>query len=123
MGVNAEYFSAVIHYLTAYNGEPPEPVTVKGMDAYEFHCPFCTGWVRNEKSRRNRTAKLINQSGDAWIFKCARGYSSECRGGFKSFYNFLLFLHPELHREYQISLGMTDARNHKEIRRFKRTHL
>ena len=120
MGVNSKYLFVVIHYLSAVNEESPKQVIAKGMDAYEFHCPFCTHLVRSEKSRQNRTAKLINQSGDSWIFKCSRGYSSECRGGFKSFYNFLLLLHPGLHEEYRVSLGMTDSRNHQALNDYKR---
>ena len=120
MGVNSEYFSAAIHYLNAVNGEAPEAVRVKGLDAFEFCCPFCTQWVQSTKSRRNKTARLINQSGDTWIFKCSRGYAIECRGGFKSFYNFLLLLNPDLHEEYRISLGMTDARNHQSISNYKK---
>ena len=121
MGINSDYFSAVIHYLSAINGETPKPVAVKGLNAYAFYCPFCHHLVRGEEAKKNKTAKLTNQSGDTWIFTCSRGYSEECRGGFKSFYNFLLLLHPGLHEEYRISLGMTDARNHQAIRNYKKT--
>jgi len=121
MGVNSDYFSAAIHYLSAVNGESPTPAVVKGMDAFEFHCPFCNHFVQSDKSKRNKTAKLTNASGDTWIFTCSRGFSPECRGGHKSFYNFLLLLHPDLHHEYKISLGMTDARNHQAITNYKKS--
>ena len=115
MGVNADYFSAVIHYLNALNGEEPELINLNGKDAYSFHCPFCHHWVRTPKAQSKRTAKFIRETGDTWVFNCSRGFSRECRGGTRSMHNFLLFLNPGLYREYQISLSMTDARNRETL--------
>ena len=119
MGVNADYFSATIMYLSALNGEKPEAATFKGKDSYLFHCPFCTQYVYSKEARNRRTAKFIRERDNSWNFTCSRGYSIECRGGVRSMHNFLLLLNPDLFREYQFSLAWTDNRNHKELKRFK----
>ena len=95
-----------------------ELTQVKDMDAYEFCCPYCTQYVQSEGAQQRKTASLLRVKGSEWIFKCSRGFSSDCRGGYRSFYNFLLMLHPKLFKEYQIALGMLDPRNHKAIREY-----
>jgi len=120
MGVNADYFSATVQYLNVLTGEELVRTQVNGKDAYSFHCPFCTCWVQSQEARKRRTAKFIREYGDSWVFTCSRGFSKECKGGVRSMHNFLLLLNPDLHREYQFSLSMTDPRNHQELKRFKR---
>ena len=116
--VNDQYLEATIKYLSVLMEQKIELADFKGKDAYLFSCPFCTQFVRSEKSRKKRTARLM-RVGYGWEFNCSRGFSCDCRGGSRSFHNFLLLLHPQLHREYRISLGMLDKRNHKELRRYK----
>ena len=119
MGVNADYFSAIIHYLNALNGEEAELIKFKGKDAYSFQCPFCARWVQTPSSRTRRTAKFIRERGDTWIFHCSRGFDVDCRGGTRSMHNFLLLLNPDLYQEYQFSLAWTDRRNHNELTNYK----
>ena len=119
MGVNADYFSATIMYLSALNGEKPEATTFKGKDSYMFHCPFCTQYVYSKEARNRRTAKFIRECDDSWYFICSRGFSLECRGGVRSMHNFLLILNPDLYQEYQFSLAWTDRKNRNELTNYK----
>lgn len=120
MGVNADYLSATVQYLSILTGEELVPATVNGKNAYSFHCPFCTCLVHSEEAKRRRTARLIREYADSWVFTCSRGFSVDCKGGVRSMHNFLLLLNPDLYREYMFSLSMTDPRNHHELKRFKR---
>ena len=119
MGVNADYFSATIMYLSALNGEKPEATTFKGKDSYMFHCPFCTQYVYSKEARNRRTAKFIRERDDSWYFICSRGFSLECRGGVRSMHNFLLILNSDLYQEYQFSLAWTDRKNRNELTNYK----
>jgi len=117
--VNAQYLDAVIKYLSVLSDEQLQLTQFNGKDAYLFSCPFCTPYVHNPEAKQKRIGRLVRVQGDEWIFSCGRGFSCDCKGGARSFYNFLLMLHPQLFREYQISLGMLDERNHQVLRRFK----
>ena len=117
--VNTQYLDAVVKYLSVLSDEQLQLTQFNGKDAYLFPCPFCTQYVHNTEAKQRKTGRLIRVQRDEWIFSCGRGFSSDCRGGSRSFYNFLLMLHPQLFQEYQISLGMLDERNHQELRRFK----
>lgn len=117
--VNSQYLDAVIKYLSVLSDEQLQLTQFNGKDAYLFPCPFCTQYVHKSDTKKRKTGRLIRVRRDEWVFSCGRGYSVDCRGGTRSFYNFLLMLHPQLHKEYQISLGMLDQRNHQELRRYK----
>ena len=117
--INDQYLDAAIKYLSVLMEQKIELTQVKGMDAYLFSCPFCTQYVRSTDARERKTAALIQVRPNEWIFNCHRGFSSDCRGGYRSFYNFLLMLHPQLFNEYQIALAMRDSRNHHAIRAYK----
>ena len=119
MGVNADYFSATVQYLNILTGEELVPTTINGKDAYSFHCPFCTCLVHSIDAKHRRTARLIRERADSWVFTCSRGFSVDCKGGVRSMHNFLLLLNPDLYREYMFSLSMTNSRNHKALRQFK----
>ena len=106
MSVNSQYLQAVIKYLTVVEEAEVESTEFKGMQAYELKCPFCTQYVRTEEAKSRKTAKLFQVKPNSWVFQCTRGFSDECRGGIRSFHNFLLFLHPGLFREYQESLNI-----------------
>lgn len=122
MSVNQDYLDAVIKYLSVLEEEDLQLTQFNGKDAYQFHCPFCNHLVQGEATRAKRTAKLIRVQNDEWIFTCSRGFHKDCRGGYRSFHNFLLMLHPQLFREYQEALGMTDPRNHKAIKEYNLNH-
>ena len=116
--VNTQYLGAVVKYLSVLSDEHLKITQFNGKDAYLFPCPFCSHYTHTQESRQKKTGRLLRVQGDEWVFSCGRGYSSDCRGGVRSFYNFLLMLHPQLFREYQTSLAMLDERNHKELKRF-----
>lgn len=119
MSVNTQYLQAVIHYLSVLGEEAPEKTRLNGKDAYVFSCPFCSQYVHTDQAKQSKTGRLVKVKDNTWVFSCRRGFSKECRGGSRSFHNFLAFLHPGLLEDYQVSLGMLDKRNHKAIRRFK----
>ncbi len=119
MGVKSDYFNATIQYLNVLTGDDLVKTTVGNRQAYAFHCPFCSHLVRSKEARNRRTARLIEEAPDTWVFCCSRGFHHDCRGGTRSMHNFLLILNPDLFKEYQFSLAWTDPRNHKEIKRFK----
>ena len=118
MSVNKDYLDVVIKYLSVLEEEDLQLTQFNGKDAYQFYCPFCHHFVQSEEARSKRTAKLVRVQNNEWIFNCSRGFSKDCRGGYRSFYNFLLMLHPQLFKEYQEALGMTDHRNHQAIREY-----
>ena len=78
---------------------------INGKDAYRFKCPFCSQYSRQERSKRSKRGRLVRTGDNTWIYTCSRGFSNECRGGARSFHNFLAMLHPGLFREYQRSLS------------------
>ena len=119
MSVNQEYLEVTIKYLSVLEGENLQLQELRGKDAYKFHCPFCSQYVRSTDARERKTAALIQVRPNEWIFNCHRGFSSDCKGGYRSFYNFLLMLHPQLFREYQVALGMTDPRNRRALKGYR----
>ena len=116
MSVNSEYLQAVVHYLSVLGEEEPEKTRLNGKDAYVFPCPCCTQYVQTDQAKQNKTGRLVKVQDNSWIFTCSRGFSKECRGGARSFHNFLAFLHPGLFREYQQSL-VTANSHHSKPRR------
>ena len=120
MSVKSDYFNATIQYLNILTGDQAIKTTIADKNAYSFHCPFCSHLVQSPDARNRRTARLIEESPDNWVFSCSRGFHSDCRGGTRSMHNFLLILNPDLFKEYQFSLAWTDPRNHKELKRFRR---
>lgn len=123
MSVNSDYLNATIQYLNILTGDEVVKDTFNGKDSYAFHCPFCSHLVQSPQARARRTARLIREGPDTWVFRCSRGFHGDCRGGTRSMHNFLLILNPDLFKEYQFSLAWTDSRNHQELKRFKRVGL
>ena len=119
MGVKSDYFNATVQYLNVLTGDDLVKTTVGNKKAYAFHCPFCSHLVRSKEARNRRTARLIEEAPDTWVFRCSRGFHHDCKGGTRSMHNFLLILNPDLFKEYQFSLAWTDPRNHTELKRFK----
>lgn len=120
MGVKSDYFNATIQYLNVLTGDDLVKTTVGNKQAYAFHCPFCSHLVRSDKARNRRTARLIEEAPDTWVFRCSRGFHHDCKGGTRSMHNFLLILNPDLFKEYQFSLAWTDPRNRTDLKRFKK---
>ena len=92
MGVKSDYFNATIQYLNVLTGDDLVKTTVGNKQAYAFHCPFCSHLVRSKEARNRRTARLIEEAPDTWVFRCSRGFHHDCKGGTRSMHNFLLIL-------------------------------
>lgn len=115
MSVNSDCFNATLQYLNILTGHEVVKTTIAGKNAYSFHCPFCSHLVHSESARKSRTAKLIQECPNTWVFRCTRAFYPDCRGGNRSMHNFLLILNPDLFKEYQFSLAWTDPRNHNAL--------
>ena len=102
---NTQYLQAVVQYLSVLEEEKLEVEEVNGKQAYRFKCPFCSQYSRSERCKRNKHGRLTRTGENSWIYSCTRGFSNECRGGARSFHNFLAMLHPGLFSEYQRSLS------------------
>ena len=107
MSVNSDYLQVVLQYLSVLEEQDLEKIIHNGKETYLFACPFCSKYVRTDKAKQKKTGRLVKVQDNTWVFSCRRGFSKECRGGVRSFHNFLLFLHPGLFREYQQSLATT----------------
>ena len=105
MSVNSEYLEAVIKYLEVLEEQEMEKIVLNGKETYLFACPFCSKYVQTDQAKQNKTGRLVKVQDNTWVFSCRRGFSKECRGGVRSFHNFLAFLHPGLFREYRQSLS------------------
>ncbi len=103
--INQRYLELVLVYLSILEEEELQLIQINEKDAYLFHCPHCTKYVHSKEGKQKKTAKLIRTGGNSWIFSCSRGYSKECRGGAKSFHNFLAMLNPDLFRKYRTELA------------------
>ena len=102
--INERYLNLVIAYLSVLN-EQIEPSEINGCNGYQFQCPFCSHLVKGEKTSKRRTAHLIRTCENSWVFNCCRRWSNECRGGHRSFHNFLAMLNPSLFKRYQKDLA------------------
>ena len=102
---NTQYLQAVIQYLSVLEEEKVEPEEVNGKETYRFKCPFCSQYTKSPKCRKNKHGSLIRTGENSWIYSCKRGWSNECRGGARSFHNFLALLHPGLFKDYLRSLN------------------
>ena len=103
--INQKYLEIVLAYLSVLEEKELQLTQFNGKDAYLFHCPHCTKYVHSIKGKQRKTAKLIRTGGNSWVFSCSRGYSIECRGGAKSFHNFLAMLNPDLFSRYRKELA------------------
>ena len=80
-----------------------------GRIAYRFPCSFCQPFYDSKKIRNNQMGEIFLSTGmkyssTDWCFRCRRRGSLECRGGTKSFYNFLAMFNPTLFDEYKQEL-------------------
>ena len=114
MSVTEQYIDLIIPSLS---GEDSESLSIfktdEGLIAYKMVCPFCGKFCKSDKSRKNQTAEIIPLKGSPkykgykWYFRCRRRYSPDCRGGYKSFYNFLCMYDTNLFSRYvqELHLG------------------
>ena len=102
MTITEKYIDIIHPYLEYEEDGGIGLVEQNGMLCLTFQCPFCTHQIRGVKERKKHTAKLIPQrDGFNVYFHCKRGGSPECRGGYRSFLNFLRMFNPELAVKYQ----------------------
>ena len=102
---NAHYLQAVVQYLSVLEEEKLEVEEVNGKQTYRFKCPFCSQYSRSARSKKNKHGRLVRTGDNSWIYSCSRGFSNECRGGARSFHNFLAMLHPGIFGDYLRSLN------------------
>ena len=102
---NTQYLQAVVQYLSVLEEEQVEPRQINGKETYQFRCPFCSQYSRSARSKKNKHGRLVRTGDNSWIYSCSRGFSNECRGGARSFHNFLAMLHPGIFRDYLRSLN------------------
>ena len=77
--------------------------------AYRFPCPFCQCYYDSKEIRNNQMGEIFWATGMKYsstdcCFRCRRRGSLECKGGTKSFYNFLAMFNPSLFDEYKKEL-------------------
>ena len=104
--ITERYINLVLPSLCGNEGGGVETHIYKGQLAYKFPCPFCQSFYDNKEIRNNQmgeifSAEKMQYSSSSWSFRCRRRGSPECRGGTKSFYNFLAIYYPQLFDEYK----------------------
>ena len=102
---NTQYLQAFVQHLSVLEEEQFEPKQINGKETYQFRCPFCSQYSRSARSKKNKHGRLVRTGDNSWIYSCTRGFSNECRGGARSFHNFLAMLHPGIFRDYLRSLN------------------
>ena len=118
MSVTQTYIDLLLPSLIESNyGTLSTTKTEEGLNAYSFSCPFCSKFVHSKKCKKTETASILplkgveKFKGYKWYFRCKRGYSPECRGGYKSFYNFLCMYDHSLWTKYRDDLNLGSNRN------------
>ena len=93
-------------YLAGPDGGEIETFTSpQGLIGYKFPCCFCSCFVRTEHLRLRQIASLTPSTDSIdYLFKCRRGFSKECRGGPRTFHNFLAFYNSSLFNQYKKEL-------------------
>ena len=104
MTITEKYINLIVPSLAAAEGSTVETKPMNGGTAYMFACPFCSHLVTSTgKSKlKKRTAILMPRKESKWVytFKCHRAFAPECRGGPRSFRNFLLMYDQSLAYKY-----------------------
>ena len=106
MSITVRYINLLLPSLGGNEGGEVDTFTLNGKVAYKFPCPFCQSFYDDKEIRNNQMAELfaatkMKYSSSSWFFRCRRRGSNECRGGTKSFYNFLAIYYPQLFDEYK----------------------
>ena len=104
--ITKRYIDLLLQSLCGNEGGEVDTFTLNGKVAYKFPCPFCQSFYDNKEIRNNQmgeifSAEKMQYSSSSWFFRCKRRGSPECRGGTKSFYNFLAIYYPQLFEEYK----------------------
>ena len=122
MSVTEQYIDLIIPSLSGSDSESLSIFkTEEGLIAYRFCCPLCGKFCKSESSKKNQTAEIIPLKGSPkykgykWYFRCRRRYSPDCRGGYKSFYNFLCMYDHSLWTKYRDDLNL--GSNRKEFQK------
>ena len=106
MNLEQKYIQLILPYLSGPDGgEVATFTSPQGLIGYKFPCCFCSCFVRTEHLRVRQLASLTpyKDSFD-YLFKCRRSFSKECRGGTKTFHNFLAIYNPSLFNQYKKEL-------------------
>ena len=106
MSITKRYIDLLLPSLAGNEGGEVDTFTLNGKVAYKFPCPFCQSFYDSKKIRNNQMGEIfeaskMKYSSSSWFFRCKRRGSPECRGGTKSFYNFLAIYYPQLFNEYK----------------------
>ena len=106
MSITKRYIDLLLPSLTGNEGGEVDTFTLNGKVAYKFPCPFCQSFYDNKEIRNNQMGEIfaatkMKYSSSSYFFRCRRRGSLECKGGTKSFYNFLAIYYPQLFNEYR----------------------
>ena len=104
--ITKKYIDLLLPSLCGNEGGEVDTFTLNGKVAYRFPCPFCQSFYDSKKIRNKQMGEIfasakMKYSSTDWCFRCRRRGSLECRGGTKSFYNFLAIYYPQLFNEYK----------------------
>ena len=104
--ITERYIKLVLPSLAGNEGGEVDTFIRDGKVAYKFPCPHCQSFYDDQEIRNNQMGELfpdkqMQYSSSSWSFRCRRRGSPECRGGTKSFYNFLAIYDPELFITYK----------------------
>ena len=104
--ITKKYIDLLLPSLCGNEGGEVDTFTLNGKVAYKFPCPFCQSFYDNKEIRNNQMGEIFSAtkmkySSSSYFFRCRRRGSPECRGGTKSFYNFLAIYYPQLFNEYK----------------------
>ena len=102
MTITEKYLKKILPYLAIAEGAEVRSKTIKGLNAYEFPCPFCSAIQTKERKRKKRCAMLIpHKESFTYTFNCLRKGSIDCESP-RSFPNFLSMHNPSLFKQYQM---------------------
>ena len=106
MSITKRYIDLLLPSLTGNEGGEVDTFSLNGKVAYKFPCPFCQSFYDSKKIRNNQMGEIfaaskMKYSSSSYFFRCRRNGSPECKGGTKSFYNFLAIYYPQLFNEYR----------------------
>lgn len=102
MTITERYVEKILPSLSGVNGGEVHPKTFKGLQGYEFPCPFCSLLQKKDYKKRSRCAALIpHPESFSFTFHCCRKHSADCMRSL-SFPNFLKTYDPVLFQQYHL---------------------
>ena len=106
MTITEKYVQKILPYLAGPDGGSVQSKSFKGLQGYEFPCPFCSVMQKKESKKRNRCAALMpHPESFSYAFNCCRKHSGDCMDSL-SFPNFLRRFKPVLFRQYHMEREM-----------------